>query len=187
MAVDFDKITSLAKRRGFVFQSSEIYGGLSSTWDFGPLGVELKNNIKRAWWRSMVQLRDDIVGLDAAILMAPQVWQASGHLETFTDPAAQGRRGQGDCKACKMRFRADQLVDEPCPNCGGELTEPRPFNLMFKTFMGSVEDNAAVVYLRPSASAALSSGIFVNVQNVRNVTRKRLPFGIAQIPLASAA
>jgi len=194
LAADFDKITSLAKRRGFVFQSSEIYGGLNSTWDFGPLGVELKNNIKRAWWRSGAQgrtgqgqLRDDIVGLDAAILMAPAGWRASGHLETFTDPAAQGRRGQGDCKACKMRFRADQLVDEPCPNCGGELTEPRPFNLMFKTFMGPVEDNAAVVYLHPSASAALSSGIFVNVQNVRNVTRKRLPFGIAQIPLASAA
>ncbi|HKO23900.1 MAG TPA: glycine--tRNA ligase [Chloroflexota bacterium] len=170
MAADFDKITSLAKRRGFVFQSSEIYGGLNSTWDFGPLGVELKNNIKRAWWRSMVQLRDDIVGLDAAILMAPQVWRASGHLETFTDPLV-------DCKACKMRFRADQLVAERCPNCGGELTEPRPFNLMFKTFMGPVEDDAAVVYLRPETA----QGIFVNFQNVRTVTRKRLPFGIAQI------
>ena len=170
MAADFDKITSLAKRRGFVFQSSEIYGGLNSTWDFGPLGVELKNNIKRAWWRSMVQLRDDIVGLDAAILMAPEVWRASGHLETFTDPLV-------DCKACKMRFRADQLVAERCPNCGGELTEPRPFNLMFKTFMGPVEDDAAVVYLRPETA----QGIFVNFQNVRNVTRKRLPFGIAQI------
>jgi glycyl-tRNA synthetase len=170
LAADFDKITSLAKRRGFVFQSSEIYGGLNSTWDFGPLGVELKNNIKRAWWRSMVQLRDDIVGLDAAILMAPQVWRASGHLETFTDPLV-------DCKACKMRFRADQLVAERCPNCGGELTEPRPFNLMFKTFMGPVEDDAAVVYLRPETA----QGIFVNFQNVRTVTRKRLPFGIAQI------
>ena len=184
MAADFDKITSLAKRRGFVFQSSEIYGGLNSTWDFGPLGVELKNNIKRAWWRSMVQLRDDIVGLDAAILMAPQVWRASGHLETFTDPLV-------DCKACKMRFRADQLAasvrstcgrsphggEDRCPNCGGELTEPRPFNLMFKTFMGPVEDDAAVVYLRPETA----QGIFVNFQNVRNVTRKRLPFGIAQI------
>jgi glycyl-tRNA synthetase len=170
LAADFDKITSLAKRRGFVFQSSEIYGGLNSTWDFGSLGVELKNNIKRAWWRSMVQLRDDIVGLDAAILMAPQVWRASGHLETFTDPLV-------DCKACKMRFRADQLVAECCPNCGGELTEPRPFNLMFKTFMGPVEDDAAVVYLRPETA----QGIFVNFQNVRTVTRKRLPFGIAQI------
>jgi glycyl-tRNA synthetase len=184
LAVAFDKITSLAKRRGFVFQSSEIYGGLNSTWDFGPLGVELKNNIKRVWWRSMVQLRDDIVGLDAAILMAPQVWRASGHLETFTDPLV-------DCKGCKMRFRADQLAAsvrstcgrsphggaERCPNCGGELTEPRPFNLMFKTFMGPVEDDAAVVYLRPETA----QGIFVNFQNVRTVTRKRLPFGIAQI------
>jgi glycyl-tRNA synthetase len=170
LAVDFDKITSLAKRRGFVFQSSEIYGGLNSTWDFGPLGVELKNNIKRAWWRSMVQLRDDIVGLDAAIKMAPQVWRASGHLETFTDPLV-------DCKACKMRFRADQLVAERCPTCGGELTEPRLFNLMFKTFMGPVEDDAAVVYLRPETAQA----IFVNFQNVCTVTRKRLPFGIAQI------
>src|SRR5918911_3654182 len=172
LAADFDKITSLAKRRGFVFQSSEIYGGLNSTWDFGPLGVELKNNIKRAWWRSMVQLRDDIVGLDAAILMAPQVWRASGHLETFTDPLV-------DCKACKMRFRADQLAasvrstcgrsphggEDRCPNCGGELTEPRPFNLMFKTFMGPVEDDADVVYLRPETA----QGIFVNFQNVRNV------------------
>ena len=180
MAVDFDKITSLAKRRGFVFQSSEIYGGLNSTWDFGPLGAELKNNIKRAWWRSMVQLRDDIVGLDAAILMAPAVWQASGHLATFTDPLV-------DCKECKMRFRADHMkeaftsayggVEDRCPNCGGELTEPRPFNLMFKTAMGPVEDDAAVVYLRPETA----QGIFVNFQNVRNVTRKRLPFGVAQI------
>lgn len=170
MAVDFDKITSLAKRRGFVFQSSEIYGGINSTWDFGPLGVELKNNIKRAWWRAMVQMRDDVVGLDAAILMAPDVWRTSGHVETFTDPLV-------DCKECKMRWRADHLDGDRCPNCGGDLTEPRQFNLMFKTFMGPVEDDAAVIYLRPETA----QGIFVNFQNVRTVTRKRLPFGIAQI------
>src|ERR671937_2847542 len=120
-----ERVVNLAKRRGLVFPSSEIYGGFRSTWDYGPLGVLLERNVKDAWWRWMVQLRDDIVGLDAAILMAPQVWRASGHLETFTDPLV-------DCKACKMRFRADQLVAERCPNCGGELTKPRPFNLMFK-------------------------------------------------------
>jgi len=170
LAVDVEKITSLAKRRGFVFQSSEIYGGINSTWDYGPLGVELKNNVKRAWWRSMVQLRDDIVGLDAAILMAPDVWRASGHVEQFTDPMV-------DCKSCKMRFRADHLEGDRCPNCGGELTEPRQFNMMFKTFMGPVEEDAAVVYLRPETA----QGIFVNFQNVRTITRRRLPFGIAQI------
>jgi glycyl-tRNA synthetase len=170
LAVDFEKITSLAKRRGFVFQGSEIYGGLNGTWDFGPLGVELHNNVKRAWWRSMVQLRDDVVGIDSAILMASDVWKASGHVDTFTDPLV-------DCKECKMRFRADQIEGENCPNCGGELTEPRQFNLMFKTYLGPVEDDAAVVYLRPETA----QGMFVNFQNVRTVTRKRLPFGIAQI------
>ncbi len=169
MTVDFDKITSLAKRRGFVFQGSEIYGGLTGTWDFGPLGVELKENVRRAWWRSMVQLRDDIVGLDSAILMASDVWRASGHVETFTDPLV-------DCKEYKMRWRADHLDGDRCPNCGGELTEPRQFNLMFKTFVGPVEEDAATVYLRPETA----QGIFVNFQNVRTVTRKRLPFGIAQ-------
>jgi len=173
LTVDFDKITSLAKRRGFVFQGSEIYGGLNGTWDFGPLGVELLNNVKRAWWRSMTQLRDDIVGVDAAILMASEVWRASGHVETFTDPLV-------DCRQCKMRFRADQLDGDAsgrCPNCGGELTEPRQFNLMFKTFVGPVEEDAATVYLRPETA----QGIFVNFQNVQKATRRRLPFGIAQI------
>ena len=165
-----EKIVSLAKRRGFVFPSSEIYGGLNSCWDYGPLGVELKNNVKQAWWRSVVQLRDDMVGLDASILMHPRVWEASGHLQNFTDPLV-------DCKACKQRFRADQLEGDRCPACGGELTEPRQFNLMFKTFMGPVEDAAAVVYLRPETA----QGIFVNFQNVLTTSRKKLPFGIAQI------
>src|SRR5262244_2111263 len=124
-----DRVVNLAKRRGLVFPSSDIYGGFRSTWDYGPLGVLLKNNVKRAWWRSMVQLRDDVVGLDAAILMATDVWRASGHIEQFTDPMV-------DCKECKMRFRADHLEGDRCPNCGGELTEPRQFNMMFKTFMG---------------------------------------------------
>src|SRR5690554_5317660 len=165
-----EKIVSLAKRRGFIFQSSEIYGGLNSCWDYGPLGVELKNNVKRAWWRRMVQERDDMVGQDASILMHPRVWEASGHLEGFTDPLV-------DCMACKQRFRADHLTTRVCPECGGELTAPRNFNLMFKTYMGPVEENAAVVYLRPETA----QGIFVNFQNVLTSTRKKLPFGIAQI------
>ncbi len=169
MAVDFEKITSLAKRRGFFFQGSEVYGGLNGTWDFGPLGVELLKNVKSAWWRAMVQLRDDIVGLDSAILLNPEVWRASGHLENFTDPLV-------DCKECKMRWRADHLEGDRCPNCGGELTEPRQFNLMFKTFVGPVEGDASVVYLRPETA----QGIFVDFQNVQKMTRKRLPFGIAQ-------
>ncbi|HEY9900150.1 MAG TPA: glycine--tRNA ligase [Pantanalinema sp.] len=218
-----DKIVSLCKRRGFIFQSSEIYGGLASTWDYGPLGVLLKNNVKAAWWRAVVQERDDVVGLDAAILMAPEAWKASGHLETFHDPLV-------DCKSCKQRFRADHLIEAVakthasgekvsklvkkgadsfagelaaylenhpieemlkdknrvqwalsnmlCPNCGSnELTEPRNFNLMFKTFMGPVEDSAAVVYLRPETA----QGIFVNFKNVQTATRRKPPFGIAQI------
>jgi glycyl-tRNA synthetase len=165
-----EKIVSLAKRRGFIFQSSEIYGGLNSCWDYGPLGVELKNNVKRAWWRRMVQERDDMVGQDASILMHPRVWEASGHLEGFTDPLV-------DCKKCRQRFRADHLTTDVCPECGGELTEPRNFNLMFKTFMGPVEDQAAVVYLRPETA----QGIFVNFHNILTTTRKRLPFGVAQI------
>ena len=165
-----EKIVSLAKRRGFIFQSSEIYGGLNSCWDYGPLGVELKNNVKRAWWRKVVQERDDMVGLDASILMHPQVWKASGHLAGFTDPLV-------DCKSCKQRFRADHLEGDKCPACGGELTEARQFNLMFKTFMGPVEDNAATVYLRPETA----QGIFVNFNNVLTSTRMKLPFGIAQI------
>ncbi len=165
-----DKLVALCKRRGFVFQSSEIYGGLGSCWDYGPLGVELKNNIKRFWWEAMTHRRDDIEGIDAAILMAPQVWKASGHVDGFTDPLV-------DCKKCKHRFRADQIDGDKCPDCGGELTEPRNFNLMFKTFMGPVEDEAAVVYLRPETA----QGIYVNFLNVQGPSRQKIPFGIAQI------
>ena len=168
--VSMEKIVSLCQRRGFIFPSSEIYGGLSSCWDYGPLGVELKRNIKDAWWRSVVQERDDIVGLDASILMHPQIWAASGHLEEFSDPLVE-------CKNCHLRWRVDDLKDKNCPSCGGELTEPRLFNLMFKTFMGPIEEEANIVYLRPETA----QGMFVNFQNVVNTTRKRIPFGITQI------
>lgn len=167
---DMDKILSLSKRRGFVFQSSEIYGGLGSTWDYGPLGVELKRHVKEAWWRSVVLERDDMVGLDAAILMHPQVWEASGHVASFSDPLVE-------CKDCHLRFRSDQLETDRCPKCGGEFTDPRLFNLMFKTFMGPAEDTAHQVYLRPETA----QGIFVNFANVLTSTRRKLPFGIAQI------
>ena len=184
---DMDKMMSLSKRRGFMFQSSEIYGGLGSTWDYGPLGVELKRNVKEAWWRSVVTERDDMVGLDAAILMHPQVWVASGHVENFSDPLVE-------CKECNSRFRQDHLLQETgidpespkaetalkdlrCPNCGSELGPPRRFNLMFKTFMGPVEDTANEVFLRPETA----QGIFVNFKNVLDSTRKKLPFGIGQI------
>jgi len=168
-----ERVVNLCKRRGFVFPSSEIYGGFRSTWDYGPLGVLLKRNVKDAWWRSMVQYRDDIVGLDAAILMSPRVWEASGHVETFTDPLV-------DCRHCHQRFRADQLPDSgACPNCGTKdgFTDARAFNLMFKTHVGPVEDEAAVAYLRPETA----QGIFVNFSNVQTTTRKKPPFGIAQI------
>ena len=168
-----DRVVNLCKRRGLVFPSSEIYGGFRSTWDYGPLGVELKRNVKDAWWRAMVQLRDDVVGLDAAILMAPKVWEASGHLATFTDPLV-------DCRSCKERFRADHLPKSgACPNCGAKdsFTEARHFNLMFKTFVGPVEDDAAVAYLRPETA----QGIFVNFANVQTTSRKKPPFGVAQI------
>ena len=168
-----DRVVNLAKRRGLVFPSSEIYGGFRSTWDYGPIGVLLKRNVKEAWWRSMVQLRDDIVGLDAAILMAPKVWEASGHIATFTDPLV-------DCRNCQERFRADQLPESgACPNCGMKdtFTEARQFNLMFKTYVGPVEDDASVAYLRPETA----QGIFVNFTNVQTTTRKKPPFGIAQI------
>jgi glycyl-tRNA synthetase len=199
--VEMDKVVSLSKRRGFIFQSSEIYGGTGSCWDYGPLGVELKNNVKAAWWRDSVQSRPDMVGLDSSILMHPRVWQASGHLDHFTDPMV-------DCRACKKRFRADKLEEMEwvhyceatkgnkfvvppgeackhcgarrtlCPDCGkGELTEPRQFNLMFKTFMGPVEEDAAVAYLRPETA----QGIFVNFDNILQSMRMKLPFGIAQI------
>ena len=169
-SVDLEKIMSLCKRRGIIFQSSEIYGGLGSTWDYGPLGVELKRNVKDAWWRTMVWDRDDVVGLDASILMHPDVWKASGHVESFTDPLVE-------CKQCHQRWREDQLEERVCPACGGELTDARNFNLMFKTHMGPVEDAAAEVHLRPETA----QGIFVNFSNVLTATRKKLPFGIAQI------
>jgi len=170
--VDMETLVSLCKRRGFIFQSSEIYGGLQGAWDYGPLGVEMTNNIKRAWWRAMVQERDDIVGIDAAILMHPKVWEASGHVETFTDPMV-------DCRNCQGRFRADELDSDTCPNCGakGQFTEPRMFNLMLRTFVGPVEDEASVVYLRPETA----QGIFVNFENVLTSMRRKLPFGVAQI------
>jgi glycyl-tRNA synthetase len=167
--VDMDTIVSLSKRRGFVFPSSEIYGGFSSTWDYGPLGVELKRNIKNLWWRDMTQRRDDVVGLDSAILMSPLIWQTSGHVTEFTDPLV-------DCKSCRRRFRADQIEGDRCPECGGEFTEVRRFNLMFKTFVGPVEDEASVAYLRPETA----QGIFVNFFNVQQSMRRKLPFGIAQ-------
>ncbi len=199
--VDMDTLVSLCKRRGFVFQSSEIYGGLGSAWDYGPLGVELKRNVRNLWWRDVVHLRRDVLGLEAAVLMHPRVWEASGHLERFSDPMV-------DCKACKRRFRADQLDEQPwvhycaakndnkfdipagepcrhcgarrtlCPACGkGDLTDPRQFNLMLKTFLGPVEDAAAVTYLRPETA----QGMFVNFENVVQSMRRKLPFGIAQI------
>jgi glycyl-tRNA synthetase len=168
-----DRVVNLCKRRGIVFPSSEIYGGFRSTWDYGPIGVLLKRNVKDAWWRSMVQLRGDIVGLDAAILMAPKVWEASGHLATFSDPLV-------DCRNCKERFRADDVpAAGPCPNCGAKssFTEARQFHLMFKTHVGAVEDDASVAYLRPETA----QGIFVNFANVQTTARKKPPFGIAQI------
>ncbi|MEO7217264.1 MAG: glycine--tRNA ligase [Gemmatimonadaceae bacterium] len=174
-----DKLVSLSKRRGYIFQSSEIYGGTGSVWDYGPLGVELKKNIKDCWWHAMVRSRDDVEGLDAAILMNPRVWEASGHVSGFVDPLV-------DCKACKGRFRADKLQDARClrkpskhpgefVDC--DLTEPRQFNLMFKTFMGAVEESAAPTYLRPETA----QGIFVNFLNVQQSMRQKIPFGIAQI------
>jgi glycyl-tRNA synthetase len=170
-----EKIVSLSKRRGFVFQSSEIYGGQSGAWDYGPMGVELKNRIARFWWKEMTQLHDDIVGLDAAILMHPRVWEASGHVENFTDPLV-------DCKKCKQRFRADQidqgkLTKRECPECGGELTETRKFNLMFKTNIGPVDDGTGLIYLRPETA----QGIYVNYKNIAQSNRMKIPFGIAQI------
>jgi glycyl-tRNA synthetase len=165
-----DKVINLAKRRGFVFPSAEIYGGFRSTYDYGPLGVNMLRNVREAWWRSMVQRRDDVVGLDAAILGPPAVWAASGHLETFTDPLV-------DCRQCKERWRADK-IDGVCPNCGStQFTEPRAFNLMFKTQAGPVEGEGATAYLRPETA----QGMFTNFLNVLTASRRRPPFGIAQI------
>jgi glycyl-tRNA synthetase len=175
-----DKLVSLCKRRGFIFQSSEIYGGTGSVWDYGPLGVELKRNLQERWWTEMVRSRENVEGLDSAILMHPRVWEASGHVSGFVDPMV-------DCRNCKKRFRADDskikgtpgTPDAQCPACGmkGTLGEPRQFNLMFKTFMGPVEDTAAVIYLRPETA----QGTYVNFLNVQQSTRQRVPFGIAQI------
>jgi glycyl-tRNA synthetase len=177
--VTMEKIVNVAKRRGFTFQSSEIYGGLSSCWDYGPLGIALKRNVKDAWWRSMVESRPDIEGIDCSILMHPRVWEASGHLAGFSDPLI-------DCRKCKGRFRADHMDQAQCSlkpskrpgeHTECDLTEARQFNLMFKTFMGPVEDTASTVYMRPETA----QGIFVNFQNVLTTARQRLPFGIAQI------
>jgi glycyl-tRNA synthetase len=175
-----DKLVSLCKRRGFIFQSSEIYGGVGSVWDYGPLGVELKRNLQDRWWNTMVRTRDDIEGLDSGILMHPRVWEASGHVSGFVDPLV-------DCRNCKRRFRADDPTikgtpgtpDAQCPSCGmkGTLSDARQFNLMFKTFMGPVEESAAVIYLRPETA----QGTYVNFLNVQQSTRQRVPFGIAQI------
>ncbi len=188
MADLMEAITSLAKRRGIAFQSSEIYGGLRSSWDYGPLGVELKRNIRGAWWRSMVQLRDDIVGLEAAIIMSPRVWEASGHVEGFTDPLVE-------CQSCHRRYREDHLpgfatasghggegtieAEHPkCPECGStEFSEPKRFNLMFKTHMGPVEEDGSVAYLRPETA----QGMFADFVTVQQASRRKLPFGIAQI------
>jgi glycyl-tRNA synthetase len=167
-----EAVTSLAKRRGIAFQSSEIYGGLRSSWDYGPLGVELRRNVRNAWWKAMVQLRDEIVGLEAAIIMSPRVWEASGHVEGFHDPLIE-------CESCHKRFREDHLETPPvCPNCdGATFSEPKQFNLMFETHMGPVDDDGAVTYLRPETA----QGMFVDFPQVQTVARKKLPFGIAQI------
>jgi len=173
-----DKLMSLCKRRGYIFPSSEIYGGLASSWDYGPLGVELKRNLKNFWWDMMTGRRDDIEGIDTAIFMHPKVWETSGHVTEFNDPMV-------DCKTCKARFRADKLEEARCPRkpskspltCGGELTEARQFNLMFRTHMGPVPDDDNICYLRPETA----QGIYVNFLNVKNSSRQKIPFGIAQI------
>lgn len=171
MPQTMEKIVSLCKRRGFIYQSSEIYGGFGSCYDYGPMGVELKNNIKRVWWKAMVQERPDVVGLDSAIIMSPEVWKASGHLEAgFADELVE-------CKKCHQRFKADELKDKTkCPGCGGKLTVPKKFNLMMQTYVGPVQDEASKTYLRPETC----QGIYVNFENVIDTTRMKIPFGIAQ-------
>ncbi len=166
----FEKISGLAKRRGYIFPGSEIYGGLSGTWDYGPLGVELKRNLKNEFWKSMVQERSDVVGLDAAIIMSPKVWEASGHLESFSDPLVE-------CKKCHHRFRADQLKENVCPDCGGELTEAKQFNLMVETYLGVIEGEKQKTYLR----GEITQGVHVNFKNILSSTRVKIPFGVAQI------
>lgn len=169
--VTMEKIVALSKRRGFVYGSSELYGGLSGFWDYGPLGVELKNNIRRRWWYSMVQTRPDVVGLDSATLLPEIVWKSSGHLENFADPLAE-------CQSCRRRFRADDIdASAPCPECGGKLSPPRQFNTMFRTHVGPVEDEGSVAYFRPETA----QGIFLNFKNVMQTTSQKVPFGIAQI------
>jgi glycyl-tRNA synthetase len=166
-----EQIIALAKRRGFVYPGSEIYGGLANSWDYGPLGVELKNNIKNRWWRKFVHERDDMVGLDAALIMNIKTWEASGHLKAFSDPLVE-------CKKCHRRFRADELADiKKCQDCGGELTKAKQFNLMFKTYVGPSEDSASQAYLRPETAQA----IFTNFKNILDTSRQRIPFGIAQV------
>ncbi len=169
---DLETLTSLAKRRGFVFPSAEIYGGFASTYDYGPLGVEMRRNIRELWWRRMVQERDDVVGIEAAIVTNPEVWRVSGHVEVFSDPLV-------DCLNCQARVRADHVEDGVCPECGAKdrFTEARDFNLLMRTFVGPVESDASVAYMRPETA----QGMFVNFDNVQQSTRKRLPFGIAQI------
>ncbi|MFB3106195.1 MAG: aminoacyl--tRNA ligase-related protein, partial [Pseudomonadales bacterium] len=170
-ATSMEELVALCKRRGFIFQSSDIYGGLQGLYDYGPLGVELKNNLKAAWWRAMVYERDDVEGLDAAILTHPATLRYSGHEETFTDPLI-------DCRNCNARHRADHIDGAACPNCGStDLTDPRPFNLMFKTSLGPVDDGSSFAYLRPETAQA----IFTNFKNVLDSTARKLPFGIAQI------
>jgi glycyl-tRNA synthetase len=165
-----DKVVNLCKRRGFVFPSSEIYGGFESCWDYGPLGVELKRNIKEAWWHAMVRSRSNIVGIESSILMHPQVWRTTGHVDNFVDTLVE-------CTACRRRFRADHVEGNQCPACGGSFSPPRKFNTMFRTFVGPVEDESAVAYLRPETA----QGMFVNFKNVQAAARQKLPFGIAQI------
>ena len=173
-----EKIVSLCKRRGFIFQSSEIYGGINGFWDYGPLGAELKRNVKELWWNTMTRQRDDVAGLEATIIMSPEIWKASGHVATFSDPMI-------DCKTCKGRFRADQTNEIPCPQkpskcvneCHGEKTEARAFNLMFQTHVGPVQDDSAIAYLRPETAQA----IFAQFKNVLETSRQKVPFGIAQV------
>jgi len=190
-----EKVVALCKRRGFIFQGSEIYGGLANTWDYGPYGVELKNNIKTLWWKHFVHEREDMMGLDSSILMHPRVWEASGHIESFSDPLV-------DCRKCKERFRGDKIIEEhlgikeaagkslkeisdiikkhklPCPNCGAsDFTAAREFNLMFRTHQGVIEEESSIVYMRPETA----QGIFVNFRNISAIMRKKIPFGVAQI------